>query len=113
MFHPLNWWRRGEIERGPFVKFDTLPPMINWPPMGKNIMDRELEEKLLKDGWIRASQQHYAITVGGKELAIDEHIGHFCVGYYEDNRTLGDTLRFDRFAEAYAAATGLSHRSSR
>lgn len=87
--------------------FDTLQAMITWQPMGKNRRERQLEASLLKDGWVRASQQHYATIVRGQELAIDEHIGHFCVGFYKDNRAVGDNLRLERFADAYAAAMAL------
>ena len=75
--------------------------------MGKNNRERRLEEKLLDEGWVRASQQHYAITVGRQELALDQHIGHSWVGFYQDNRALGDNLRFERFSDACAAARAL------
>ena len=58
--------------------------------MGKNRKERALEKKLMKMGWKRASHQHYAKMVKGQEVAIDEHIGHFCVGIYRNNRAVGE-----------------------
>ena len=63
---------------------------MTYLPMGKNRKERALEKKLMKMGWKRASHQHYAKMVKGQEVAIDEHIGHFCVGIYRNNRAVGE-----------------------
>ena len=50
--------------------------------------------------------------VSGQELAIDQHIGHFCVGIYRKNRSVGRNERYPRFEEAYAAALDLEAKLS-
>lgn len=84
----------------------------NGSPMGRNRRERQCEAKLLKADWQRASQQHYAKVIKGQELAIDEHIGHFCVGVYKNDRALGDNEKYQRFDAAYEAALRLEARLS-
>jgi len=84
---------------------------MTYLPMGKNRKERALEKKLMKMGWKRASHQHYAKMVKGQEVAIDEHIGHFCVGIYRNNRAVGQNERPKRFEQAYAAAFESPERS--
>lgn len=78
-----------------------------WPPMGRTRHERQCEARLLAAGWQRASKQHYAKVIAGQELAIDQHIGHFCVGFYRDNRALGRNEKYQHFEDAYAAARRL------
>ena len=85
---------------------------MTYLPMGKNRKERALEKKLMKMGWKRSSHQHYAKMVTGQEVAIDEHIGHFCVGIYRNNRAVGQNERPKRFDQAYAAALALEEKLS-
>jgi hypothetical protein len=79
-----------------------------WPPMGRTQRERQCEAQLLAAGWQRASKQHYVTVIGDRELAIDQHIGHFCVGFYRDDRALGQNEKYQDFEDAYAAALRLA-----
>jgi hypothetical protein len=83
-----------------------------WRPMGRTRRERQCEARLIAAGWQRASEQHYCKIIGDRELAIDQHIGHFCVGVYRDDRALGDTEKYERLEDAYAAALRLEARLS-
>ena len=78
-----------------------------YAPMGANKQERSLETDLLNAGWHRGSQQHYAKVSGDREVAIDQHIGHFCVGVAKAGHASKETLKYRTFTDACSAALKL------
>lgn len=70
---------------------DILLQMDAYPPLTATKKDQRLEDYLKANGFARRSQQHYGKDIGGFELAVDKHIGHYCVGWYQHNRQVGPT----------------------
>jgi len=62
-------------------------------PFAKTKADAAIEPRLIAAGWTRRSDQHYGKTVADVEVAIDNHIGHYCVGSYRENRAIGENAK--------------------